>query len=77
MVVPEPHQGSAADGGHWLSGHHAGRQGQVGQIKQEGLSLIHISPLIMFYVMKHEFPYGMMVTASHNPALYNLSLIHI
>lgn len=29
------------------------------------------TPLIMFYVMKHEFPYGMMVTASHNPSLYN------
>lgn len=29
------------------------------------------TPLIMYYVMKHEFPYGMMVTASHNPALYN------
>lgn len=29
------------------------------------------TPLIMFYVMKHGFPYGMMVTASHNPALYN------
>lgn len=29
------------------------------------------TPLIMFYVMKHELPYGMMVTASHNPALYN------
>ena len=29
------------------------------------------TPLIMFYVMKHQFPYGMMVTASHNPALYN------
>lgn len=29
------------------------------------------TPLIMFYVMKHEFPYGMMVTASHNPAIYN------
>jgi phosphomannomutase len=25
----------------------------------------------MFYVMKHEFPYGMMITASHNPAVYN------
>ena len=24
------------------------------------------TPLIMFYVMKHELPYGMMVTASHN-----------
>lgn len=29
------------------------------------------TPLIMFYVLKHEFPYGMMVTASHNPAIYN------
>ena len=29
------------------------------------------TPLIIFYVMKHEFPYGMMVTASHNPAVYN------
>lgn len=29
------------------------------------------TPLIMFYVMKHEFPYGMMITASHNPAIYN------
>lgn len=29
------------------------------------------TPLIMFYAMKHDFPYGMMVTASHNPAIYN------
>lgn len=29
------------------------------------------TPLVMFYVMKHDFPYGMMITASHNPALYN------
>lgn len=29
------------------------------------------TPLIMFYVMKHDFPYGMMITASHNPAVYN------
>lgn len=29
------------------------------------------TPLIMFYVMKHGFPYGMMITASHNPSLYN------
>ena len=28
------------------------------------------TPLIMFYVMKHELPYGLMVTASHNPAIY-------
>ena len=29
------------------------------------------TPLIMFYVMRHEMPYGLMVTASHNPAIYN------
>lgn len=29
------------------------------------------TPLIMFYTMKHELDYGMMVTASHNPAVYN------
>ena len=29
------------------------------------------TPLIMYYVMKHDYPYGMMVTASHNPAIYN------
>ena len=29
------------------------------------------TPLVMFYVMRHEFHYGMMVTASHNPAIYN------
>lgn len=29
------------------------------------------TPLVMFYMEKHGFPYGMMVTASHNPAVYN------
>ncbi|MDR2546283.1 MAG: phosphoglucomutase/phosphomannomutase family protein [Lachnospiraceae bacterium] len=29
------------------------------------------TPLLMFYVMQHNLPYGMMVTASHNPAVYN------
>ncbi len=29
------------------------------------------TPLIMFYVEKHGMHYGMMVTASHNPAIYN------
>jgi len=29
------------------------------------------TPLIMFYTMKHELDYGMMITASHNPAVYN------
>jgi len=29
------------------------------------------TPLIMNYVAKHDFPYGLMITASHNPSLYN------
>ena len=29
------------------------------------------TPLIMFVVKTHQMPYGMMVTASHNPAIYN------
>ncbi len=29
------------------------------------------TPLIMFYVEKHQMHYGLMVTASHNPAVYN------
>lgn len=29
------------------------------------------TPLIMYYVKEHDFPYGMMITASHNPAIYN------
>lgn len=29
------------------------------------------TPLIMYYVMSHGLHYGMMVTASHNPAIYN------
>ncbi len=29
------------------------------------------TPLIMYYVMAHDLPYGLMVTASHNPAVYN------
>ena len=29
------------------------------------------TPLIMYYVMAHDLPYGVMVTASHNPAIYN------
>ena len=43
---------------------------------QEGIKVLFINrsvptPVVMFYVMKHDLPYGMMVTASHNPALYN------
>ena len=29
------------------------------------------TPLIMYYVMAHKLSYGLMVTASHNPAVYN------
>ena len=29
------------------------------------------SPMVMYYVEKHDLAYGMMVTASHNPSLYN------
>lgn len=29
------------------------------------------TPLVMYYVKEHDLPYGLMVTASHNPALYN------
>lgn len=29
------------------------------------------TPLVMFYVEEHKMHYGMMVTASHNPAIYN------
>lgn len=29
------------------------------------------TPLIMYYTMAHHLKYGMMVTASHNPSLYN------
>lgn len=29
------------------------------------------TPLVMNHVMKHGYPYGLMVTASHNPSLYN------
>lgn len=29
------------------------------------------TPLSMFYTMAHRLPYGLMVTASHNPAIYN------
>lgn len=43
---------------------------------KEGIrvSLINKSaptPLVMYYVMKHKYHYGMMITASHNPAIYN------
>ncbi|MCI8482896.1 MAG: phosphoglucomutase/phosphomannomutase family protein [Lachnospiraceae bacterium] len=41
------------------------------QIKVYLINKSSPTPLIMFYVMRHEFPYGMMITASHNPAIYN------
>ena len=29
------------------------------------------TPLVMYYTMAHELKYGLMITASHNPSLYN------
>ena len=29
------------------------------------------TPLVMYYVKMHELEYGFMITASHNPAIYN------
>ncbi|MDL2301682.1 phosphoglucomutase/phosphomannomutase family protein [Lachnospiraceae bacterium OttesenSCG-928-D06] len=29
------------------------------------------TPLVMYYVLQHKLHYGMMITASHNPATYN------
>lgn len=45
-------------------------------LAKEGITTFFVNrssptPLIMYYVMKHQLPYGFMVTASHNPALYN------
>ena len=42
----------------------------------EGIHVLFVNrsvptPLIMNYVMKYKLAYGMMVTASHNPSLYN------
>ncbi|MBR5570041.1 MAG: phosphoglucomutase/phosphomannomutase family protein [Oscillospiraceae bacterium] len=42
----------------------------------EGIHVLFVNrsvptPLVMNYVMKYDLPYGMMVTASHNPSLYN------
>lgn len=48
--------------------------GQVFAAEGIKASLVNKSsptPLVMFYVMKHDLPYGMMITASHNPAIYN------
>lgn len=41
------------------------------QIKTYLVNKSSPTPLLMFYVMKHDLPYGMMITASHNPAIYN------
>lgn len=48
--------------------------GQVFAAEGITASLINKSsptPLLMFHVMRHQLPYGMMITASHNPAIYN------
>ncbi|MBQ9121931.1 MAG: phosphoglucomutase/phosphomannomutase family protein [Lachnospiraceae bacterium] len=41
------------------------------QIKSYLINKSSPTPLVMYYVMKHDFDYGMMITASHNPAIYN------
>ncbi len=41
------------------------------QIKTYLINKSSPTPLIMYYVNQHDFPYGMMITASHNPAIYN------
>lgn len=48
----------------------------AGVFAKEGVKVYLVNkaaptPLIMYYVMKHDMHYGMMVTASHNPAIYN------
>ena len=45
-------------------------------LASEGIKALLINkacptPLVMFYVLHHDLPYGMMITASHNPAIYN------
>lgn len=48
--------------------------GQVFAAKGIKASLINKSaptPLAMYYTLAHDLPYGLMVTASHNPATYN------
>ncbi len=42
----------------------------------EGIRTLAVSkscptPVVMYYVQKHQMHYGMMITASHNPAVYN------
>ena len=49
----------------------AGATFAAASIKASLINKSSPTPLVMFYVMKHELPYGMMVTASHNPAIYN------
>lgn len=48
----------------------------AGVFAEEGIKAYLVNkaaptPLIMYYVMTHDLHYGMMVTASHNPAIYN------
>jgi len=41
------------------------------QIRVDFIEKAAPTPLVMFYVKDEELPYGMAVTASHNPAIYN------
>ncbi len=43
----------------------------AGGVKTQIINRAAPTPLVMFYVMKNNLPYGCSVTASHNPALYN------
>lgn len=43
---------------------------------EQGIKVLFVNrssptPLIMYYVLQHQMAYGMMITASHNPAIYN------
>jgi len=40
-------------------------------IKAQLIDTASPTPLVMYYIMAHKLKYGMMVTASHNPSLYN------
>lgn len=51
---------------HWLAEMFASRRIPVFLIRHSCPT-----PLVMYYVQSHHMHYGMMVTASHNPAVYN------
>ena len=77
LMDEEGHQGAqiclgydrrflAKESAHWLAEVLAGNGYRVLMIDRSSPT-----PLIMFTVKTHRMPYGAMVTASHNPAIYN------